>query len=68
MTLEECREIVDMYDGAGSSEVRQLRTLLGRLDEIALDLRARQDDLARTLAEVSEVAAQCRSRLDQLTD
>jgi DNA-binding transcriptional MerR regulator len=68
MTLEECREIVDMYDGAGSSEVRQLQTLLGRLDEIAADLTARQDDLARTLAEVSEVAAQCRSRLDQLID
>ena len=67
MTLEECREIVDMYDGAGTSEARQLRTLLGRLDEIALDLEARQEDLARTLAEVSEVAAQCRSRLDQLT-
>ncbi|HLY33376.1 MAG TPA: MerR family transcriptional regulator, partial [Jatrophihabitantaceae bacterium] len=34
MSLEECGEIVDMYDGAGSSEARQLRTLLGRLDEI----------------------------------
>ena len=68
MTLEECREIVDMYDGAGSSEVRQLRTLLGRLDEIAIDLRARQDDLARTLSEVSDVAARCRHRLAELTD
>ena len=66
MTLEECREIVDMYDGAGSSEVRQLQTLLGRLDEIAADLTARQDDLARTLAEVSDVAAQCRARLAEL--
>ena len=40
MTLAECREIVDMYDGAASSERRQLETLLGRLDEIAADLRA----------------------------
>ena len=66
MTLGECREIVDMYDGAASSERRQLQTLLGRLDEIAADLRARQADLRRTLTEVNEVAAQCRHRLDEL--
>ena len=66
MTLAECREIVDMYDGAASSERRQLTTLLERLDEIAADLRRRQADLRRTLTEVTEVAAQCRRRLDQL--
>ncbi|MCU1658208.1 MAG: putative transcriptional regulator [Pseudonocardiales bacterium] len=66
MTLGECREIVDMYDGAASSERRQLETLLARLDEIAGDLRARQMDLRRTLAEVKEVAGQCRSRLAEL--
>ena len=66
MTLRECREIVDMYDGAASSERRQLQALLARLDEIAADLRARQADLRRTLREVGEVAAQCRDRLDEL--
>ena len=66
MTLAECREIVDMYDGAETSERQQLTTLLGRLDEIAADLRRRQDDLRRTLTEVQEVATQCRERLDQL--
>jgi DNA-binding transcriptional MerR regulator len=66
MTLPECREIVDMYDGAASSERRQLELLLGRLDEIRADLRARQADLRRTLAEVGDVAAQCRARLDEL--
>jgi DNA-binding transcriptional MerR regulator len=66
MTLPECREIVDMYDGAETSERKQLELLLGRLDEIAADLRARQADLRRTLAEVGDVAAQCRTRLDQL--
>jgi DNA-binding transcriptional MerR regulator len=67
MTLPECREIVDMYDGAATSERRQLETLLGRLDEIAADLRARQADLRRTLAEVGDVAEQCRTRLAELT-
>lgn len=67
MTLGECREIVDMYDGASTSERRQLQTLLGRLEEITADLRARQADLRRTLSEVGEVAAQCRDRLAQLS-
>src|SRR3954447_2951103 len=67
MTLAECREIVDMYDGAASSERQQLTTLLARLDEVAADLRRRQDDLRRTLAEVQDVASLCRDRLDQLT-
>jgi DNA-binding transcriptional MerR regulator len=66
MTLAECREIVDMYDGATSSERRQLTALLSRLDEIGADLRRREADLRRTLAEVDDVAAQCRARLDEL--
>jgi len=66
MSLAEIREIVDMYDGAASSERRQLEMLLDRLDEIAADLRARQSDLRRTLAEVNDVADQCRSRLAEL--
>jgi ABC-type transporter Mla subunit MlaD len=68
MTLAECREIVDMYDGATTSERRQLETLLVRLDEITADLRRRQDDLRRTLAEVNDVAQQCRDRLAELAD
>jgi DNA-binding transcriptional MerR regulator len=66
MTLAECREIVDMYDGAASSERQQLTTLLARLDEIAADLHRRAADLRRTLGEVEEVAGQCRRRLGQL--
>jgi DNA-binding transcriptional MerR regulator len=66
MTLAECREIVDMYDGAATSEKRQLETLLARLDQIADELRRRQSDLRRTLAEVSDVASQCRERLGEL--
>jgi len=66
MSLSEIREIVGMYDGAASSERKQLEILLDRLSEITADLRARQQDLARTLAEVSEVATLCRDRLGQL--
>ena len=68
MSLGEIREIVDMYDGAASSERRQLETLLTRLVEIGADLDERQRDLGRIRAEVETVAAQCRSRLDDLTE
>ena len=68
MSLSEIREIVDMYDGAESSEKRQLTTLLTRLDEIAADLDRRAEDLRRTLGEVNDVAAQCRRRLAELED
>ena len=67
MSLSEIREIVDMYDGAASSERRQLETLLARLGEITEDLRARERDLKRTMSEVGEVAQQCRDRLAQLS-
>ena len=67
MSLSEIREIVGMYDGAASSERRQLETLLARLGEITTDLRARERDLQRTMAEVGEVAQQCRDRLTQLS-
>ncbi len=55
-----------MYDGAASSERRQLTALLGRLDDITADLRRRQADLRRTLDEVNDVAEQCRRRLADL--
>jgi DNA-binding transcriptional MerR regulator len=66
MSLAEIREIVEMYDGAASSEQRQLETLLGRLSEINADLKARQRDLARIRTEVETVTDQCRSRLAYL--
>jgi DNA-binding transcriptional MerR regulator len=66
MSLTEIADIVTMYDGAESSERRQLTTLLARLDEIAADLRARQRDLRRTLAEVDDVADRARNRLADL--
>lgn len=66
MSLPEIREIIDMYDDAGTGERGQLASLIGRLDEIAEDLRARRRDLERALAEVDDVTAQCRARLAEL--
>jgi len=66
MSLPEIREIVEMYDDAGTGERGQLAALITRLDEIAADLRARRRDLTRTLDEVDDVAARCRARLAEL--
>ena len=66
MSLPEIREIVDMYDGAATSERRQLQLLLSRLDEIHRDLQQRAKDLRRILTEVDAVAKKCRSRLNDL--
>jgi DNA-binding transcriptional MerR regulator len=67
MSLAEIREIVEMYDGAASSERRQLEILLARLGDVAEDMRVRQRELTRTIREVNEVAQQCRERLTELT-
>jgi DNA-binding transcriptional MerR regulator len=66
MSLAEIAEIINIYDGAASSERRQLRTLLDRLAVITGDLQARQEDLRRTLNEVAEVTELCRTRLREL--
>jgi DNA-binding transcriptional MerR regulator len=66
MSLAEIAEIIDIYDGAASSERRQLRTLLDRLAMITGDLQARQEDLRRTLEEVADVTELCRTRLREL--
>jgi DNA-binding transcriptional MerR regulator len=68
MTLSEIAELVGMYDGAASSERRQLHALLQRLEVIGADLRARQSDLTRTLNEIDDVAEQCEQRLAKLGD
>ncbi len=65
MSLAEIREIVDMYD-AEPGEAGQIRRLLESLEVVRADLLARQSELARTLAEVDDVAHRCTARLDEL--
>lgn len=66
MTLTEIAEIIDMYDGAESSRVRQLERVVQRVSEIAAELTQRQADIARTLDELDDVSRQCQTKLQQL--
>jgi DNA-binding transcriptional MerR regulator len=66
MTLAECGDVIDLYDGAATSERRQLHALLERLTVVDTDLQARQSDLERTRSEVNDVVRQCRRRLREL--
>ena len=66
MTLTEIAEIIDMYDGAESSKVRQLERVVQRVAEITAELTERQADIARTLSELDDVSQQCQSKLRQL--
>jgi DNA-binding transcriptional MerR regulator len=68
MSLGEIAEILDMYDGAGTSKIRQLERVLARVGEITDELSARQRDIDNTLSELSEVSDRCRARLEQLRD
>lgn len=66
MTLTEIAEIIDMYDGAESSKVRQLERVVARVAEITAELTDRQHDIARTLDELDDVSQQCQAKLRQL--
>jgi DNA-binding transcriptional MerR regulator len=66
MTLTEIAEIIDMYDGAESSKIRQLERVVRRVDEISAELTAKQQDIASTLDELADVSQQCRAKLTQL--
>lgn len=66
MTLAEIAEIIDMYDDAESSKVRQLERVVKRVTEISEELTEKQRDIARTLDELDDVSRQCQSKLRQL--
>jgi DNA-binding transcriptional MerR regulator len=66
MSLTEIAEILDMYDGAESSKIKQLERLVARIDEISAELTAKQRDIAHTLDELADVSQQCQERLRQL--
>ena len=61
-SLDEVREIMNMYDSA-PGEIGQLEYMLDKLAERRAMLQRRQRDIDLTLKELNEIEDQCRERL-----
>lgn len=61
-SLDEVREIMNMYDSA-PGEIGQLEYMLEKLVERRAMLQRQQRDIELTLKELTEIEAQCRERL-----
>jgi len=66
-SLDESREIIDMYDPAHGN-VDQLKRLLDRIDAKRQQLRQQQRDIEKMLAQLDEATARTRAALKQHND
>ena len=63
-SLEEIRELIDLYD-VDPTEVTQLRHFLEKIREHKAVLTRRQSDIDETLNEMERIEAQCSSLLSE---
>ena len=63
-TLDEIREMMDMYD-VDCSEIAQLRLVLGKIDEQRGALLRQQHDIAVMLSELEELQDHCSRLLEE---
>lgn len=63
-SLDESREIIDMYDPAHGN-VEQLNRLLDRIDAKRQQLREQQRDIEKMLAQLDEAAARTQAALNE---
>ncbi|MBB5211310.1 MerR family transcriptional regulator [Microbulbifer hydrolyticus] len=66
-SLDESREIIDMYDPAHGN-VEQLNRLLERIDSKRQQLLQQQRDIEKVLSQLDEATARTRAALKQQTD
>ena len=62
-SLEECREIIDMYDRRQPSGARQLLRLCDKIREHRAELVRKLHDIEATLVTMGEVEAKCLAEL-----
>ena len=65
-SLEECREIIDMYDPRQPSGARQLLRLCDKIREHRSELLQKLRDIEATLSMMGEVEARCFAELTQI--
>lgn len=63
-TLEECKEIIDMYDSPEGKGQRQLFRLCAKIREHRAELLAKLRDIEATLRAMDEVEARCLQELE----
>ncbi|MCK7596593.1 MerR family DNA-binding transcriptional regulator [Microbulbifer sp. CAU 1566] len=66
-SLDESREIIDMYD-PGKGNVEQLNRLLERIDSKRQQLRQQQRDIEKMLAQLDDATARTKAALAEQTD
>ncbi|AMX01451.1 MerR family transcriptional regulator [Microbulbifer thermotolerans] len=66
-SLEESREIIDMYDPAGGN-VEQLQRLLAAIEQKRAQLHQQLRDIQSLMGELDEAEARARAALEQNTD
>ncbi len=66
LTLDEIREIIDLYDPSGANDLRQLILLCRRIREHRAVLLGKLRDIEQTLATMDTVEAGCLGRLAEL--
>jgi len=62
-SLEEIREMIDLYD-ADTTEVAQLKLFLDKIEERQTALRRQQADITEILTELDERQRECEALLD----
>ena len=67
LTLEESREIIDMYE-PGQNNAEQLHSLLGKIDERRRTLQAQMADLRQMLKELDDVKLRCEQTLAKIEE
>ncbi len=65
-SLEECREIIDMYDPRQPSGARQLLRLCDKIREHRSELLQKLRDIEATMVMMDEVEAKCFAELMQI--
>lgn len=66
-SLEESREIIDMYDAASGND-RQLQTLINRIRTSRASLNQQMSDIKAVLADLAEVEHRCFELLGRKPD
>jgi DNA-binding transcriptional MerR regulator len=65
-SLDDCREIIELYDPIPGNKVRQLKRLQEKIAEHREILLGKRADIDVTLANMNEIALLCQQHLDDM--